>query len=69
LLSNEIVNFLIIPAASSRLTLICTVASDIPICFAISTNGRDESLFRMLMILRLISSITSWLAVKSKTKL
>jgi len=45
------------------------VASDIPICFAISTKGREESLFKILIILRLISSITSWPAVKSKINL
>ena len=42
--------------STEKLTLKCTVASDMPICLAISTNGIDESLLRASIILRLISS-------------
>gem|GEM_PF-7099560 len=38
------------PAAIILLTLICTVASETPIRFATSTNGVEESLFKMSVI-------------------
>ena len=51
-----LINLSIIPAVSKCLILMWTVASEIPICLAISTNGNDESLLKMRTIFKLISS-------------
>jgi hypothetical protein len=52
----DIVNLSIIPEVSKCLILMWTVASDIPIYLAISTNDNDESLLKMRTIFKLISS-------------